>query len=337
MLKIIGGLFVARTKEFYRDRATLLWSIFFPICLVAAISLTLSDGDQKIFRVGIYGATEQASLEYKLLDEAYITKINYKNFDKALERIRHHQIDLLLSTEHPGYYWINKQSARGRATEQLLLATSQGSYVRQAVEGRDVRYIDWVIPGILSMNVMFGALFGIGFVIVRYRKNGVLKRLQVTPVTALQFLTAQVLSRLTVLMITITLVYAACNFFLDFMMLGSYLNLALVAFLGIFAMIAFALIIASRTASEELANGLLNFASFPMMLLSEVWFSMEDAPNWLVTVSNIFPLTHMVKAAREIMLNGADLASVAYHLWMLLAMCVIFLLIASMLFRWNEP
>lgn len=335
-LKVISGLFVARTKEFYRDRSTLVWSLFFPTCLVAAISLALSDGDQELFRVGVYDAVGQTVLEHKLLDEPYITRINYRNLERALERIRHHQIDLLLSAQAPEHYWVNKQSTKGRAVEQLLQASGQGGYVRQTVEGRQVRYVDWVVPGILSMNVMFGALFGIGFVIVRYRKNGVLKRLQVTPVTAMQFLTAQVLSRLTVLMITASLVYIVCNFFLDFVMLGNYLDLALVAFLGIFAMIALALIVASRTASEELANGLLNFASFPMMLLSEVWFSMDNAPGWLVAVSNTFPLTHMVKAAREIMLDGAGMASIAHHLWVLLAMCVVFMAIASILFRWNE-
>ncbi len=144
------------------------------------------------------------------------------------------------------------------------------------------------------------------------------------------------MSRLLVLLIGVILVYIGCNWALDFVMLGSYPTLLLVAFLGIFSLISLALIVASRTASEELANGLLNFAAFPMMLLSEVWFSLDDAPHWLVWVSQCMPLTHLVQGAREIMIDGASFADVSNHVWTLLAMCVIFLATAAMLFRWNE-
>ena len=334
-LHIIWALFVARSKEFYRDRGALIWSLIFPACVVAAISFAFSGDDQKLFRVGVYQAGEQVASQ-PLLNEPYVIAVTYTDLDKALVRLRHHQLDLLLSTEQPNDYWVNANSSKGQVLEQLLKSKGHQAYSRQSVTGRQVRYVDWVIPGVLSMNVMFGALFGIGFVIVRYRKNGVLKRLQATPVTSLQFLTAQILSRLLLLMTAASIVYIGCNYFLNFIMLGSYVNLLLVAALGIFSMISLALIVASRTSSEELANGLLNFVSFPMLLLSEVWFSLDNAPQWLVTISNLFPLTHMVQAAREIMINGENLAAISHHLWILIAMSVVFMGIAAFMFRWNE-
>jgi ABC-type multidrug transport system permease subunit len=340
---IIWALFVTRTKEFYRDRGALLWSLLLPICIVTAIAIAFSGKGQELFRVGVYlPAPEAVAIEAQqpLLAKPYVQRIDYDNLGQALERVRHHQLDLLLAADQPGKYWINETSVKGKAVEALLLgqlaADDVGHWSRQLVSGRQVRYVDWVIPGVLGMNVMFGALFGIGFVIVRYRKNGVLKRLQVTPVTPLEFLTAQVLSRLLVMMVTATLVYIGCDLFLNFVMLGSYLTLLLVAALGIFAMITLALIIASRTASEELANGLLNFAAFPMLLLSEVWFSLDNAPAWLKVVSQCFPLTHMVQAARDIMIEGAGLVDVTYHLLVMALMSVVFLVIAAYLFRWNE-
>ncbi len=332
---IVWALFVARSKEFYRDRGALIWSLIFPACVIAAIAFAFSGEDQKLFRVGVYQAEDQ-EITHSLVNEPYVIAITYTSLEKALIRLRHHQVDLLLSAEQPGFYWVNEKSSKGRVLEQLLTANNTREYSRQTVSGRQVRYVDWVIPGVLSMNVMFGALFGIGFVIVRYRKNGVLKRLQATPVTALQFLTAQVLSRLLLLISAVSIVYIGCNFFLNFIMLGSYINLFIVAALGIFSMISLALIVASRTSSEELANGLLNFVSFPMLLLSEVWFALDDAPQWLVTISNLFPLTHMVQAAREIMINGENLATIGHHLWILVAMSVVFMAIAAYLFRWNE-
>lgn len=335
-VQVIWALVIARTKEFYRDRATMLWALVFPVCVIAAIGISFSKDDQELFTLGIYRPAGQELPVLPLADQPYITRIEYQDFDKALERIRHHQLDMLLSAAEPGSYWINESSSKGHVLEQLMRSGSDGAFLRKSVSGRQIRYVDWVIPGVLGMNVMFGALFGIGFVIVRYRKNGVLKRLQATPVTALQFLTAQVISRLAVLLIVAMLVYAGCDYFLNFLMLGNYFTLILVAFLGIFSMIALALIVASRIASEELANGLLNFMSFPMMLLSEVWFSLDDAPDWLVDVSNLLPLTHMVKAAREIMINGAGLSAISYHLWILALMSALFMGVAAFLFRWRE-
>lgn len=337
--QIIWALFITRTKEFYRDRGALLWSMLLPICIVAAIAFAFSGKEQVLFKVGVYRSASDTTISEPLLKQPYVQRVDYDDFEQALQRVQHHQLDLLLAADQPGKYWINKTSAKGLAVEKLLtnadIMASQ-NWAREVVSGQQVRYVDWVIPGVLGMNTMFGALFGIGFVIVRYRKNGVLKRLQVTPVTPLEFLTAQVLSRLVVMMITATVVYVGCDLFLNFVMLGSYLTLILVAILGIFSMIALALIIASRTASEELANGLLNFVSFPMLLLSEVWFSLDNAPAWLVAVSQCFPLTHMVQAARDIMINGAGFMAVSHHILVLAVMSGVFLAIAAALFRWNE-
>ena len=335
--RVIFVLTMARNKEFYRDRGVMIWSLLFPFLIVAAIGFAFAGGEQTVFKVGVYAAAGKADPDIPLLRESFIQRVMYDDFDLALDQVRNFQVDLLLSTERPGDYWMNEGSPASRAVEQLLLARiTDTTMQRQTVTGQKIRYVDWVIPGVLGMNLMFGCLFGIGYVIVRYRKNGVLKRIQVTPVTPLQFLTAQVLSRLLVMIVISVIIYAGCDLFLDFLMRGSYLDLIVVSLLGIVAMIAFALIIASRTASEELANGLLNLATFPMLLLSEVWFSLDNAPHWLKVISQCLPLTHAVQAARAIMLNGAGLGSLMYHVWVLLAMSIVFLAAASLLFRWNE-
>ncbi len=336
--QVVWALSIARTKEFYRDRTTMVWALVFPMCVIAAISISFSEDHQEIFKIGVYQQQPPLILNssvQQLLAEPFVAAIDYQDFEKALDRIRHHQLDMLISAKEQNKYWVNDTSVKGRALERFLL-TDANDFHRESVSGRQIRYVDWVIPGVLGMNVMFGALFGIGFVIVRYRKNGVLKRLQATPITPLHFLTAQVFSRVLVLLIVAILVYLGCNYFLNFLMLGNYFTLILVAVLGIFSIISLALIVASRIASEELANGLLNFISFPMMLLSEVWFSLDEAPDWLVSISNLLPLTHMVKAAREIMINGAGIGAISYHLWILAGMSVVFLGIAAIFFRWNE-
>lgn len=328
---------VARNKEFYRDRGVMIWSLLFPCLIVAAIGFAFSGGDQTIFTLGVYSSVNGTDGALTLPDDNYIQRLDYDDFDKALDRVRTFQLDMLLSTEQPDRYWINEGSPSSLALEKIFLTGSGTAELhRETVSGREIRYVDWVIPGVLGMNLMFGSLFGIGFVIVRYRKNGVLKRVQVTPVTPLQFLTAQVISRLIVMVIISIIIYAGCDLFLDFIMQGSYLDLMIIALLGIVAMISLALIVASRTASEELASGLLNLATFPMLLLSEVWFSLDEAPGWLKFISQCMPLTHAVQAAREIMLNGTAIDGLMYHVWVLIVMSIVFLAISSALFRWNQ-
>lgn len=335
-IRVTTALFVARGKEFYRDRGTLIWSFVFPACIIAAIGFAFSSDEQGIFKVGIVNGAGGQGQVADYIAAPWIKRIEYDNREQALDRMRYHQLDLLLDGSEPEAYWINDLSVQSRAAEKLLLTETGDSMERRTVSGRRVRYVDWVIPGVLGMNIMFGCLFGIGYVIVRYRKNGVLKRLQVTPVTRLQFVTAQVMSRLVIMLASAAVVYVGCDLFLDFVMLGNYFDLILITVLGSFSMIALALIVACRTASEELANGILNLFTFPMMLLSEVWFSMDDAPAWLTVISDCLPLTHMVQGARDIMIEGAGLAEISGHLWILGFMSIVFLVAAAGMFRWNE-
>jgi ABC-type multidrug transport system permease subunit len=172
-------------------------------------------------------------------------------------------------------------------------------------------------------------------VIVRYRKNGVLKRLKATPLTALEFLTAQVLSRLWLILAVTAVVYFGSNALIHFTMHGSYLDLFLVFALGTFSMISLGLIVASRTASEELAGGLLNMLSWPMLFLSGVWFSLEGLHPWVRAFAQLFPLTHMIEAARAIMIDGAGLGAVSGQLVALAVMSAVFLAIGAFSFRWQ--
>jgi ABC-2 type transport system permease protein len=171
---------------------------------------------------------------------------------------------------------------------------------------------------------------------VRYRKNGVLKRLKATPLTAFEYLSAQMLSRIFLLMFTLAVVWVGCDLIFSFHVEGSYMDLAVVFFVGSLSLTALGLVIASRGTSEEFATGLLNFIAWPMMFLSEVWFSIEGAPHWVKSFANIFPLTHLLKAVRKIMNDGAGLIDVGPELTVLALMTLTFLAIGAWLFSWNR-
>jgi ABC-type multidrug transport system permease subunit len=233
-------------------------------------------------------------------------------------------------------YWVNDSNPKGYLLERLLLAVESTSSVqRQTVSGREIRYVDWLISGLLGMNMMFSALFGVGYVIVRYRKNGVLRRFKVTPLGAFEFLSAQVVSRLWLILITSTMVFAGTNAVIHFHMEGSYFDLFLVLLLGSLCMISLGMVVASRIKSEELASGILNLLTWPMMFLSGVWFSLDGAPRWLQSLAQLFPLTHVIESARAIMTEGATLAQVGPNLGVLFGLSVVFMAVGTAIFRWE--
>ena len=335
-MKIFIALVVARTKEFYRDRAALSWALLFPMLIIIGCAVAFSGDKQEIFNVGVIETASSPSQHPSLLDESYIKRIDYQNEEKALERLRHHQLDLVIKVTDKTFYWVNPESPEGRVIMQLLQQDKNITLQENTVSGRQVRYVDWVIPGVLGMNMMFGSLFGVGYVIVRYRKNGVLKRFQATPVNAFEFLAAQIISRLFIIIATNIVIYFGAKYFLDLTMLGSYMDLLIVGLLGGISLISLGLIMSARTDSEELAGGLLNMTTWPMTFLSGVWFSLDDTPQYMQNFAQALPLTHVVHAAREIMINGATLIDVKFNVLMMLVMSLVFLSSAAVMFRWHR-
>ncbi|HFE32609.1 MAG TPA: ABC transporter permease [Gammaproteobacteria bacterium] len=334
----------ARNREFIRDRSALGWNIMFPLLIVAGFAFAFSGKPMDLYKVGVYAADPVQKLAQLKETQAffrtdYIQFIPVTELTAAITKVERHQLDMLFDLDQQRY-WVNRDSPKGYLLERVLHGADSvdapaGGFQRQTVTGREIRYVEWLIPGILAMNMMFSALFGVGYVIVRYRKSGVLKRLQATPLTALEFLSAQVVSRLWLILAITSSIYVGANLFIDFSMFGSYLLLLLVFALGAVSLISLGLLVAARIASEELAGGILNVLSWPMMFLSGVWFSLEGTPPLIQKLALLFPLTHIIDAARAVMIDGAGLAGISTQLLVLSLMSAVFLLLGAVLFRWK--
>ena len=340
MLKRILALTYARNLEFIRDRSSMGWNIFFPILLIAALTVIFSGNEKPLFKIAVISQQHSAD---NLKHVHPILNMNaiqvYLAIDQStvIEKISRHQVDMLIDlTMTPPSAWVNAGSSKGQVLATLLQQNNLPKLAIEQIDGKKIRYSDWLAPGILGMNMMFSCLFGIGYVIVRYRKNGYLKRLQITPLTPMEFLVAQVLSRLLLIMVISIFVFSGINYFADLPMQGSYWLLFLVALIGAISMISMGLMVAARVSSEELAGGLLNLISWPMMIMSGVWFSMDGSPTYMQTLADFLPLTHMIKAARQIMFDGAGLAAISYPLGVLSLMTVVFIILGALLFKWSE-
>jgi len=328
-----------RNLEFLRDRAALGWNIALPVLIVIGMWFIFSGGGKPLFKVAVLDDTiPLQQVQIAFLKTRYIDFYSVDDAAQSQSKVSHNQIDMLLDLKDPRAprYWVNETSPKGYILEKILAGETDVHYTRATVRGRSIDYVDWLIPGVLGMNMMFSCLFGVGYVIVRYRKNGFLKRLNATPLTAFEFIAAQVASRLLLIMSITLVVFIGTHLLIGFYMAGSYALLLVDAVLGAICMISLGLLVAARVGSEEFAGGLLNLASWPMMFLSGVWFSLEGAPAWIQDVAKGFPLTQMLEGARKIMLDGAGLAEVWPQFLSMACMSALFLSLGSLGFKWKN-
>ncbi len=333
MIRRLLSVFHARNLEFLRDRGTLLFTLLLPIMLVIGMGFVFGGPQRPLFKIGVLGTAGDARA-HPFLAERYVQFVPLPERGAALRKLTHQQIDLLVDFGGATRYWVNTDSPKGYVVEKLLLAAEPGAH-REPVTGAALRYIDWLFPGILGMNMMFSCLFGVGYVVLRYRKSGFLKRLHATPLTAFEFLSAQVLSRLALILFITMILYAGIGTIIGFHSAGSVALLLLLAVAGALSMIALGLTVAARFSGEELVGGLLNLLTWPMMLLSGIWFSLEGSPRWVQWVAHVFPLTHLLDAARAVMLDGAGLAQIAPNLLYLAGTTLVFLGLGAWSFRWR--
>ena len=340
MFNRIYAVFRARNLEFVRDRSAMGWNLILPVVLMFGLATAFGGDGRNAYTVGVLQSGAEIDAEqHPFLATRYIAFVAINDEESGFLKVARHQLDLLVRVDGEKQYWVNPESPKGYFAELALLqsdATTGGGIRKGQITGEPIRYVDWVLPGILGMNMMFSCLFGVGYVVVRYRKNGFLKRLRATPLSALEFIIAQIASRLVLIMSITAFVYAGTHYLLDTRMEGSYMTLLIIATLGAISMISMGLVVAARVTSEELAGGLLNIINWPMMLLSGVWFSLESAGPIAQKAANIFPLTHILNSARAVMLDGATLLEVAPDLLVLVGMSVLFLVIGSTTFRWKS-
>jgi ABC-2 type transport system permease protein len=205
----------------------------------------------------------------------------------------------------------------------------------QLVRETGSRYIDFVVPGLLGMNLMGSAIWGMGFSIVESRQKKLLKRLVASPMPRWQYLASYLLSRLSMLVIEVVgfLGFARLVFGVPFR--GSLWQLGLLCVLTSLAFSALGLLVASRAKTMEAASGLMNLVMLPMWILSGVFFSAARFPAVVQPVVRALPLTAAIDALRGNMLQGMNLGQLITPMAILLTWLVMSFAVALRIFRWR--
>ena len=158
------AVLVARTREFLRDRSAVAWNLAVPFLVVFGFGFLFSGSGEVLFQVAVLGEVPEEREFYGL---EHVQFVEVDDEGRALEKLRRHQFDLLVEPGERGRYWINAESPKGPLIERVLWsAEGKDSLVREVVTGRPIRYVDWLVPGLIGLNMMFSCLFGVGYVVV---------------------------------------------------------------------------------------------------------------------------------------------------------------------------
>ncbi|HYY41488.1 MAG TPA: ABC transporter permease, partial [Pyrinomonadaceae bacterium] len=197
------------------------------------------------------------------------------------------------------------------------------------------RYIDYLIPGLLGLNLMGSGLWGVGFAIVTARMRKLLKRLAATPMRRSHYLLSFVLSRMLFLFLEVMLILLFARLTFGYKVHGSYALMALLLLVGALTFAGVGLLVAARPQTIEGVSGLMNLVMLPMWLLSGTFFSAARFPGFLQPFIKLLPLTALNDGLRAVMNEGATLGGVWLMLLILLSWCVVSFMLALRLFRWQ--
>jgi ABC-type multidrug transport system permease subunit len=338
-------LTLVRFREFWREPEAVFWTFVFPILMAAGLGVAFRDRPPDVIKIGIVGSAGAATLRPQAESGGGVSAEIFPDEASAQRALRTGRVALLVIPGQSGQvaYRYDDTNPDGRSARMLVdraLQLAAGGTSPLAVKDQRVRepggrYIDFLIPGLLGMNLMGSGIWGIGFAIVDARRKKLLKRLVASPMSRAQYLASFLFSRLLFLIVeVITLLsFGALVFGVPFN--GSMANLAAICLLSALSFSALGLLIASRVRTIEAASGIMNFVMLPMWIVSGVFFSARRFPDLIQPVIRALPLTAAIDSLRANMLEGAGLDQVGGKLVILAMWLFVSFTVALKIFRWR--
>ncbi len=341
----LAQLTLVRFLEFVREPEALFWVFVFPILLAAGLGLAFRNRPADVLKIAaVTPQLAQALRAEKGLDVARM------HAAAAQEALRTGKVALVVEPADASgggaggvAYRYDDTNPEGRTARLLAYGAIERAAGRvDPVPASDrflrdpgSRYIDFLIPGLLGMNLMGSAIWGMGFAIVDARRKKLMKRLVATPMPRQYYLLSFVLSRLLLLVVEVAAVLGFGVLVFGVPLRGSLAVLMLVCVLASLSFSALGLLIASRARTIEAASGIMNTVMMPMWIVSGVFFSAQRFPQFLQPAIKGLPLTAAIDALRMNILQGAGLALLGPQMGVLAAWLVVCFVLALRLFRWR--
>ncbi len=338
-------LTLVRYREFFREPEAVFWVFIFPVLLTAGLGIAFRNQAPEQTAVAV---VENGSASARLVDaldkSTDLTAASY-SAQAAAQALRTGRVALVImpGTGDSVEYRFDTDRPEGRTARLQVDDALQRAAGRQdpvGVADRQVsepgsRYVDFVVPGLLGMNLMGSGIWGLGFAIVDARRKKLLKRLIATPMSRPQFLASFILSRLTLLVIEVGVLLGFAALAFGVPIRGSILTLLAVCLLSALSFSALGLLLASRARTVEGVSGLMNLVMLPMWIFSGVFFSASRFPETLQPFIQALPLTAVNDALRATMLEGAGWDRLVPEMAIIGTWLVGSFLLALRLFRWR--
>jgi len=333
-------LTLVRFLEFIREPEALFWVFVFPILLAAGLGIAFRNRPPDVLTIAAVTPELAQSLQQEKL-----LAVEQLDLQSAKEALRTGKVALLVAPGQNGAveFRYDDTNPEGRAARLLADRAVQKAAGRvdpvatndQLVRETGSRYIDFLIPGLLGMNLMGSAIWSMGFAIVDARRKKLLKRLVASPMPRPYYLLSFLLSRILLLIVEVGVLVGFGAVLFHVPVRGSLLDLAIVCLLSSLSFSALGLLLAYRARTIEAASGLMNLVMMPMWIASGVFFSSQKFPDAMQPVIKALPLTAVIDSLRANMLQGSNLAQIAPQVGIIMFWLVICFALALRLFRWR--
>ena len=334
-------LTLARFREQLRQPEVLFWVFGFPLLLAVALGLAFRNRPADVIRVGVEAGAHADSVAALLAQTRLLRPVVLAPADAA-DQLRKGRVAVVVVPGDTILYRYDSTRTESRmarlatddALQRALGRRDARPVAEQKVMARGSRYIDFLVPGLLGLNLMGTGMWGLGYAVVDARKKKLMKRLLASPMRKSHYLLSFIAARLTMLGPEVVLLIGFGMLAFGVPMRGSVATFLLLALIGAMCFAGIGLLTASRARTTETANGLMNLIMMPMWILSGVFFSSANFPAAMQPFIKALPLTALNDALRAVMLDGASLSAVAGPAAICAAWGVVSFVIALRIFRW---
>ncbi|HEX6540169.1 MAG TPA: ABC transporter permease [Ktedonobacterales bacterium] len=362
-MSTVFSLYVASIKEFVRDRMSIFWTLAFPLLFILLFGVIFNNNGAPNYKVGLVNedSGQVGTVLTGVFKQFPSFKIENGSRDAELDQLKKGQVDMVIVIPAGS----SEKVAQGQtATVQLYDDPSTGQADTQIKESivqaivsnfnknaaktlpplaletnsilsHQLRYVDFLVPGILAMALMQLGLFGTATPLVTLRQEGVLRRLGATPLPRWSLLASQVLMRLTIALVQTGLILALSIWVFNIQIQGSILAVLGLVVLGAIAFISLGYLVAAISKTVDAANGITSAVNFPMMFLSGIFFPLAALPVFLTPVVRALPLTYLGDALHQTMAGGTPTFPMWVDLAVLVAWTVVCALVSIRLFKWE--
>lgn len=345
-------LTLVRFREFIRQPEAVFWTFVFPILLAVGLGLAFRSRAPEQVRIGIVSGganAASATAVERALSADSLLSVQMLDDSAAAKALRTGKIALVVvpgpqafpaGTVEYRYDFDRSESRNARLVVDRALQAGAGrsdpvKITERRITEKGSRYIDFVIPGLLGMNLLGSGIWGIGFGVVDSRAKKLLKRFMATPMSRSQFLLSFLLSRLVFLVLEVVTLLGFGALVFGVPLRGSLLELGAICLVAALSFGALGLLVASRAKTIEGVSGLMNLVMMPMWIFSGVFFSSANFPDAVQPIIKALPLTAVNDALRANMLEGTSLSALGLEMAIISGWLVVSFVLALKLFRWR--